>query len=235
MKFIPKTTDFALSPYTGLTRASWIEAGIYLLEGVFKHIESLNSPIVVPRQDTKITYPHLSAPEEIQITQRKAEMFEGLTRTFFIAAPLIHDNPDLIICGHDLKSYYKNQILRFCTKTDPIYVGDYETLQEITSYANPFKTYQQTVETCALVICLWMTKDEIWETYTQEEKDIIAYVMISQTITKESLEDFTEEEIFPIASIEYTDETSCGCFGPVKIILKSGVERVIDLQKWKAG
>ena len=179
MKFIPKTTDFALSPYTGLTRESWIEAGIYLLEGVFKHIDSFDSPIVVPRQDTKITYPHLSASEEIQITQRKAEMFEGLTRTFFIAAPLIHDNPDLKICGHDLKEYYKNQILRSCTKTDPIYVGDYETLQAITGYANPFKPYQQTVETCALSICLWMTKDEIWETYTQEEKDTIAAVLTS--------------------------------------------------------
>lgn len=97
MKFIPKTTDFALSPYTGLTRDSWIEAGIYLLEGVFKHIESFVSLIVVLRQDTKITYPILRAPEEIQITKRKAEMFEGLTRTFFIAAPLIHDNPDLKI------------------------------------------------------------------------------------------------------------------------------------------
>lgn len=57
-----------------------------------------------------------------------------------------------------------------------------------------------------------------------------SYVMISQTITKESLEDFTEDEIFLIASIEYTDETSCGCFGPVKNILKSGVERKINFE-----
>ena len=124
MKFTPKTTDYNLSPYTGLTRESWIEAGEYLLEGVFRHIKSMDDPIVVPRQDTKITYPHLNASEEAQLTERKAEMFEGLTRTFFIAAPLIHDNPNLQICGYELREYYKKQILRSCTKTDPIYVGD---------------------------------------------------------------------------------------------------------------
>ncbi len=29
MKFKPKHTDYSLSPYTGLTRESWIEAGIW--------------------------------------------------------------------------------------------------------------------------------------------------------------------------------------------------------------
>ena len=52
--------------------------------------------------------------------------------------------------------------------------------------------------------------------------------MISQVITKEGLKNFTEEELFPIASVEYADDMSCGCFGPIKIILKSGVEKHID-------
>jgi len=38
MKFVPKTLDFNLSPYTGLTRESWLEAGKYILEGVFNNI-----------------------------------------------------------------------------------------------------------------------------------------------------------------------------------------------------
>ena len=33
MAFVPKTLDYTVSPYTGLTRQSWIEAGTYLLEG----------------------------------------------------------------------------------------------------------------------------------------------------------------------------------------------------------
>lgn len=179
MVFKPKTTDFNLSPYTGLTRQSWIEAGEYMLEGIFQNIKDFNDPVVMPRKETEISYPHKNATPEALITEQKAEMFEGLTRSFFIAAPLIHDNPELKICGYDIRKYYKNQILRSCTKTDPIYVGDYEGLQEINNYENPFRAYQQTVETCALVICLWVTMKEIWEDYTQEEKDTIAAMLSS--------------------------------------------------------
>lgn len=177
--FIPKTTDYELSPYTGMTRESWIEAGVYMLEGIFQHIKCFEDPVVVPRRETEISYPHKNASEEELLTEKKAEMFEGLTRSFFIAAPLIHDDPKRKICGYELRTYYKNQILRSCTKTDPIYIGDYEGLQEIHHYENPFRAYQQTVETCALVICLWITMQEIWEDYTQEEKDTIAAVLSS--------------------------------------------------------
>ena len=179
MIFTPKTTDYNLSPYTGLTRQSWIEAGEYMLEGVFQHIKSMDDPVVMPRKETEITYPHKKATMEKLLTEQKAEKFEGLTRTFFIAAPLIRDNPELKICGLDLKTYYKNQILNACTKTNPNYVGDYEELQRINNYDNPFAQYQQTVETCALVIGLWITMEEIWETYTKEEKDTIAAVISS--------------------------------------------------------
>ena len=54
------------------------------------------------------------------------------------------------------------------------------------------------------------------------------YCLISQTITKESHEDFTDDELFPIDSIEYTDPQGCGGYGPVKIRLKSGETKTID-------
>ena len=87
--------DYDLSPYTGLTRESWLDAGKYLLEGIFRHIESMEHPVVVPRTETEITYPHLKASAETQKVQRAAEVFEGLTRSFFIAAPLLKNIPDL--------------------------------------------------------------------------------------------------------------------------------------------
>ena len=148
MAFQPKTLDFKLSPYTGLTRQSWIEAGEYLLEGIFTNIESPDDPVVMPRKETKITYPHLNECEENQKTQKKAEMFEGLTRSFFIAAPLIHINPDMEICGIKIRDYYKKHVLRACTKGDPNCVGDYEEQQELTGHADPFRAFQQTVERC---------------------------------------------------------------------------------------
>lgn len=96
MAFTTKALDFKLSPYTGLTRKSWIEAGEYLLRGVFENIKGYDEPIVVPREETEITYPHLKASEDVQKIERTAAMFEGLTRTLFIAAPLIHENPDFV-------------------------------------------------------------------------------------------------------------------------------------------
>lgn len=174
MKFTPKTLDYSLSPYTGLTRESWMEAGKYMLEGIFSNIADFEDPVVMPRKETKITYPHLDHPESAQEAQRKAEKFEGLTRTFFIAAPVIHNEPDVTVCGYKLREYYKNQVLRTCTKGDPIYVGTYDELWELTGGGDPFRTFQQTVETCALVICLWLCKEELWDTYTKDEQDVIA-------------------------------------------------------------
>ncbi|MBQ7781145.1 MAG: DUF2264 domain-containing protein [Lachnospiraceae bacterium] len=174
MVFQPKMTDFEKSPYTGLTRESFIEAGEYLLQGIFNNIESFDDPVIVARSETKITYPHGDAPADVYAKERRAEIFEGLTRSFFIAAPLIHNEPELIVCGYNMRDYYKNQILRVCTKGDACYVGSYRDLQELSGYKDAFQCFQQTVETCALVIGLWMCKGEIWDTYTKAEKDTVA-------------------------------------------------------------
>lgn len=174
MKFEPGTLDYNLSPYTGLTRESWLEAGIYMLEGIFQNIDDFEKPVIMPRKETEITYPHRKDSPEQQKTQRTAEVFEGLTRSFFIAAPVMKNIPDLTICGYSMAEYYKNQILRVCTRKDELYVGTYEDQQDITGHADPFRTFQQTVETCALVICLWVSREQIWDTYTKGEKDVIA-------------------------------------------------------------
>lgn len=173
-KFVPKTLDFELSPYTGLTRESWLEAGRYMLEGIFQNIDDFEKPVIMPRKETEITYPHLRDSEEAQHTQRLAEVFEGLTRSFFIAAPMISNLPELEICGYSMAAYYKNQVLRCCTKGDPLYIGTYGDQQDITGHTDPFRAFQQTVETCALVICLWVSRSQIWDTYTKQEKDVIA-------------------------------------------------------------
>ncbi len=174
MKFEAKTKDFTLSPYTGLTRDSWLEAAGYLIDGVFKHIKRFEDPVIVARQETEISYPHLKDAPEQQEAQRRAEIFEGLTRTFFIAAPLLKNKPDYMVNGYRLADYYKAQVLRSCSSGDPVSVGSYEELQNVTGHADPFRCFQQTVETCALVICLDISRETIWERYTKEEKDTIA-------------------------------------------------------------
>ena len=111
MHFAPENLDFTLSPYTGLTRKHWIEAGKYILEGVFSHVKTMDAPVLVPRYETEITYPNSHTPAWMV----QAEYYEGLARSFFIAAPLISIEPDLVICGKSMRQYYKDHILRSCT------------------------------------------------------------------------------------------------------------------------
>ncbi len=177
--FKPSKPDYTLSPYTGMTRESWMEAGRHLLTCIFRHIKHFEDPVLVPRTETEITYPHKESPSEWYEVEKKAEMFEGLTRSLFIAAPLIKNEPGLTLCGYRIADYYKAQILRSCTPDDPLYVGNYEMLQEITHHADPSRPFQQTVETCALVIGLWASQDVIWNRFSQAEKDTIAAFLSS--------------------------------------------------------
>lgn len=169
MKFEPTNLDFEKSPYTGLTREHWLEAAKYLLGGIFKHIKTMDDPVIVPRYETEITYPNARTPK----WKEQAEVFEGLARSFFIAAPLIHAIPDVVIEGKSMREYYRRQVLKACTPGDKNYVLGYDEMVENEGKKEPMNTYQQTVETCALVICLWLSKEEIWDTYTQEEKQVI--------------------------------------------------------------
>lgn len=162
-----------------MARRHWLDAGRYLLEGIFGNIHSIDDPVVMPRKETKVTYPHLDAPKEQQAAECKAEIFEGLTRSFFIASVMIRNEPDIEICGIRLKDYYKKHILRACTREDEVYVGNYEDMQKLTGSADPFRCFQQTVESCALVIGLNACKEQIWMNYTKEEKDRIAELLSS--------------------------------------------------------
>lgn len=179
MVFKPENLDYCLSPYTGMTREHWIAAAQYLLTGIFQNIKSMDDPVVVERYETEITYPHLKETKENQWIERKAEIFEGLARSFLIAAPLVHNRPDAVICNYSMKEYYKKQILNSCTKGHDLYIGNYDDLQEWTNHADPSRAFQQTVETCALVIGLWISREEIWDTYRKEEKDRIADLISS--------------------------------------------------------
>lgn len=179
MVFQVRTPDYERSPYTGMTRKHWLDAGRYLLDGIFQHIPDMEHPVVVPRKDTEITYPHKNATgEQLRIEQR-AEMFEGLTRSFFIASVMIRNEPDITVCGIRMKDYYKKQILRACTQEDSLYVGNYEEMLRMSGEKDTFRCFQQTVETCALVIGLNACREQIWDSYSKEEKDRIASLLSS--------------------------------------------------------
>ena len=173
MKF--EHRDYGVSPYTGLTREHWVQAGKALLEGIFRHVGDPDAPVIVARREKKVTYPHPDAPENIRQAEYKAEMFEGLTRSFLIASVLIGQEPGLTIHGICLAEYYRRHILRSCCEKSHVeYAGTYEDMQELTGHVDPFRPFQQTVETCALVVGLWACREQIWAKFSKQEKDGVA-------------------------------------------------------------
>ena len=49
-------------------------------------------------------------------------------------------------------------------------------------------------------------------------------------LTRESHEEFGEEELFPIQEVVYTDEEGYGGYGPVTVRMKDGSEKTIDFE-----
>ena len=168
MKYTNKTPDFKLSPYTGMTKDSWVDVAELLLEGLFSNITGWDDPIIVERADTSVGYPS----ENEFGWNTKAEQFEGLIRSFMLAAPVIENNPDTTIGEYHLAKYYGNQILKALDPKSPNYVGGVAELQEWSGLGD--SPFQQTCECAALVISLMKCKAHIWDKYTKQEQDVIA-------------------------------------------------------------
>lgn len=106
--------DSQLSPLTGMTRKHWKDAGIYLLEGAFRHVKNLDDPMSFTKQPGK-SYPRDGKPNA-------TEKMEGLCRTMFIAGPLLKEQPDLTINGIPLGNYYRHQIATMLDSQSVTYI-----------------------------------------------------------------------------------------------------------------
>ncbi|MFV0343532.1 MAG: DUF2264 domain-containing protein [Anaerocolumna sp.] len=168
MKFILNQPDHELSPYTGMRREHWLSISHFYLEGIFRHVAKMGDPILVPRHEFSVSYPQPNGPK----WRLAAEAFEGLARSFLIAAPLLHNEPDAVVCGYSLREYYRNQILSSVTPENKNYLL---RVEEIRPEALPGEiAFQHTCECASLVIGLTMCQEVIWDSYTKEEKDKIA-------------------------------------------------------------
>lgn len=168
MAYEIKNPDFEKSPFTGMTRTHWVDAAKFLVDGVFEHINSIDDPIVIPKQ-SEICYP---LPDEPPHRFQAAE-FEGLARTFMAAAPVIAEDSQSESNGINLRDYYARQILLAADPESPRYIGSisdfFERYQKI--------QYQQTVEGGALAVGLMQCREQIWEKYNDAEKQQVAVLL----------------------------------------------------------
>ena len=158
--FTVRQPDYQKSPYTGMTRQHWIQAGEYLLKGAFNYIHTLDDQMYFPKQLDK-TYPRNTG--EIPVAK-----LEGLARTLFVAAPLLKDNPELEMNGIKVADYYRYQLINISNPESKSYIphrtgGPSQTLLELGSLAISMKAAQEV----------------LWNPLTKKQKDSLAATMLS--------------------------------------------------------
>src|SRR5690554_180926 len=150
--------DLELSPMTGMTREHYIDLAKFLLEGAFSHVDSMDQHMSFPIVPGK-TYPQPNAPE----WRHRAADFEALERTFTLAGPLIHTDPETTINGINLRDYYSLHFYRAFTPGHPNSIPLPEEL--------PDSNYQFTCEFGGLFKTLLLMPDTIWTQYSDAQKD----------------------------------------------------------------
>jgi hypothetical protein len=159
--FAVNAPDFVLSPHTGMTRKHYIDCARYVLERAFTHVKSPESPIVFPLVPGK-SYPQPGDPA----WRHRSHEFEALERTFVLAAPLIHVDPETTIKGIRLRDYYSLQFYRALT---PGHANSIPLPEDL-----PDATYQFTCEFGGLTKTLLLFPDALWPHLTPQQRDEMA-------------------------------------------------------------
>lgn len=154
--------NYEVSPYTGMTKQHWKDAALYLLKGAFSYIHNLDDPMKFPKQ-AGVSYPK----NESRVPTEK---LEGLCRTLFIAAPILKDNPDLVINNIKVADYYRYQISLLIDPASPSYI-----------VPRPKKggANQNLVEFGALSVSMLIASEILWDPLPQAQKDALAETMLS--------------------------------------------------------
>ncbi len=148
-----------------MTREHWIGYQPFFPGGNFEHVEKLEDPIVVLRHETKVSYPQPDGPK----WRIAAERFEGLARSFLIAARCF------ITSRRQrrrlpLKEYYSKQILLRHARNAQLSASGGGDIS-----GGAGGGWRSSTRECAsLVIGLSICREVIWENYTKAEKDRIA-------------------------------------------------------------
>lgn len=158
--------DFERSPHSGMNRQHWIDCGRFILDGAFRHVKSLEDPMLFPKIPG-VSYPK-DGYDECPPEQRSAAIFEGIARTFNIAAPLIAEDPELTLNGIRVADYYKYQILRLTDPKCPYFIGHGERNDG---------PAQQTCELGNLAMWMLLLPESLWEKLDKAEKNQIATAM----------------------------------------------------------
>ena len=166
--FTVENPDYTLSPHTGMTRAHWLECAKHFVDGVFQHIDSMDDPVVIPKQ-SEVCYPLPGDPKH----RFQAAELEGLARTFMAAAPVMKENPEVESHGLKIRDYYAHQLLLVSDSNSPCYGG---SIAKIVKKEGK-KQLQQTVEGGAIAVALMQSREVLWDRYSPAEQAQVAALL----------------------------------------------------------
>lgn len=145
-----------------MTRKHWQDAAIYLLEGAFSHIHSLDDSMVFPRFPGEVR----PADKPVSVTEK----LEGLSRTLFAASVLLRENPQLTINNIKVADYYRHQLVKLTKPDSNTFIPHRE---------KDAGTHQTLVEFGAIAISLFVAPEVLWHPLSKTERDALASVMLS--------------------------------------------------------
>jgi hypothetical protein len=160
--FEVKQPDKKRSPFTGMTRKHWQDAAQYLLTGAFSYIHTLDDPMQFPKLPGK-SYPRNAG-------QVPTEKLEGLCRTLFMAAPLLKENPGLVLNGVKVGDYYRHQLAQLVNPASPSFIAP--------RAANGGPS-QILVEFGGLSVALFAAPEILWDPLPEDTKKALAATMLS--------------------------------------------------------
>ncbi len=160
--FAVENPDKQRSPFTGMTRPHWQAAARYLLSGAFSYVHTLDDPMQFPKQPGK-SYPHSKS-------QVPTEKLEGLCRTLFMAAPLLKEDPGLVLNGVRVGDYYRHQLARLVDPASPSFI------QPRAPTGGPS---QNLVEFGGLSVALFAAPEILWDPLPEATKKALAATMLS--------------------------------------------------------
>lgn len=153
--FEVKQPDFKKSPYTGLTRKHWLEAAKYILNGAFSYIHCLDDQMYFPKQLDK-TYPRDEKAAPVA-------KLEGLARTLFVAAPILHNDSNLVLHNIRVADYYRHQLISLSDPDSKSFIPD--------RTGGPSQTL---LELGSLAISMKAAPEVLWNPLSKVQKDALA-------------------------------------------------------------
>ena len=111
---------------------------------------------------------------ETEPFEEKSARAEALARSFLLASFLIREDPAWSVGGFRVADYYREHILRACTAGHAEYLGSYPYLAKQYRSGNMQALFQHTIEAGLLSAGLLICRGEVWDLYSQAEKDTVA-------------------------------------------------------------